>query len=235
MAGRFVWIIIAVLLGAAFFGILKSLELLRENERLSHSVAFLTSELEGAKKEIAGVKSDLSQSRMINAQLEDDAAELKGKLAKTESKLAQFQEYAVILRKKYGEVLVMTKSLDETNRQMSGQLLRLNLENQEFRVKFSSEKGLKEAIRELKQQKRKTKARPQRTPASKKKILILPSFSKQKIESVKPGNQGFLVKDGRSTIESLVDIRVEPVSFAIVPDMPEAGEVGVRRVEEEQE
>lgn len=211
MSGRLVLVVIAILVGTSLFGIYKSLELLSENSRLGHSVSFLTTELEGAKNELKAVRSDLSESRMINAQLEDDAADLKGKLTKAQTRLAKFEEYAILLRRKYGEVLVKAKELDEANRRMGERSLRLNLENEGFRMKFSSEKGLKEALRDLRRQKRASKKRP---PAPKKKFLVSPPVLEVRPEPVaapEAGNQGFLVKDGRSTIEQLVDIRVESV------------------------
>ncbi len=204
-------IVITVLLGAASFGLYKSLELLGENARLSRSVSFLTSELEGTRSELKETKSKLSESSLVNSQLENDLAEIKGKFAKVQDKLSQYHQYTALLRGKYSRVLELAKTMDDQNRQMSEQLMRLTLVNQEMLFKLSSEKGLKDAIRDLRGQTRKRKVVGQRPrPVAPKKTTALtqvqPPASAPEPAS---GNQGFLVKDGRSTLESLVDIRVE--------------------------
>lgn len=214
MHGRLIGIVIAALTGAALFGIFKSLEFFKENARLSHSVAFLTSELEGARTEFNEAKSQLTESRMVIAQLEDDAQALKNKLVKSSSRIAQFEAYTDLLRKKYAASLEIAHRLDENNRQLNDRLLRVNLENQEYRMKLSSEKGLREALRELKKPPVKT-VKTKRGKVQKKGYLTLPSgtTSANRSEALpSAGNQGFLLKDGRSTIEKLVDIRVEAVS-----------------------
>jgi uncharacterized membrane-anchored protein YhcB (DUF1043 family) len=220
MKNSILWAIIAILLGIALFGFLKSLELATRNVVLTNSLGVLKTKLDKTQVSLDSAKQALSESYL-------KSAELEGRLAVMDKKLNQ---QARDIKGYLGKISDMSVKLQYTaranaslyaeNKGITNQLLRTRLESQEMRTKLSSITELKKAIKELKvkirQEKKSRKIQPaiQKKAVQEKKVLMLPA-QEEIMEQPFEGNAGFLIKDGKSTFEGLVDIRVVPAEPVI--------------------
>jgi hypothetical protein len=216
------WVLLAFLLGVSFFGMYKSLQLLKKNVDLNQS-------LNGAKLELAETQISLKQtedhlreSDIRNAELKKDVQTVTVRLAKAEEGLFTYQKKLEQLNVKFREVAESNASLEAQNSQARDQLIRVEFENGEMKNKLSSVVELKRAIKDLRIKARKEKQRassgtsffwfqaPRPAKAGKKAIEkpVEKPIIKKPLEL--EGNGGFLVKDGFSTFQKMIDIHVLP-------------------------
>jgi len=198
--------LILFLAGGAAFGVYKSLDLLDKNADLGYSLALVNVRIEEMRLAVDEVQVQLEESGVVNEQLSNELVHLKRSLAEKEDKIGQYHRYALLLKKKMGDVDKVNEVLAKDSREVRELLMRVRLENRELRQKMSSVKELKLAIQELKRRpqpvRRRAAPRTQRPPASGRGPLPDPA--------IVMGNEGFLVRDGASTFSALVDIQVRP-------------------------
>jgi predicted RNase H-like nuclease (RuvC/YqgF family) len=208
MKSPVLWVIIALLVGISVFGILKSLELTARNVALSHSVTQLKSELDITQTALKASRQALGDSYLTNAELE-------GRIAKMDARL---NEQAMNIKGYLAKISAMSQKLQETAQanvmlsasrtETANQLMRERFMAREMRMKLSSITELKKAIKELRVSlKRSPRAKP---AAVRKKRMLELSEPKEIVDEPLKGNAGFVVKDGKSTFEGLVDICVVP-------------------------
>lgn len=207
--------IIAFLLGISIFGLYKSLELLKKNISLTSSIGELDKELTVVSASLKETKDSLGESQQRNARLEDDINSLGVNLSNTEKEVQKQQRNASILFEKLNEATDANDALVARNEEMEDAFIRMSFENSELKKKFSSVSELKKAIRELKVAA--AKAKKGRLAEKQKKQVPRSAKAKAKVktkdasEAQSPGNRGFVVKDGQSTFQGIVNIEVLPV------------------------
>ena len=206
MRSSVLWVVIAFLLGASLFGIYKSLELLKKNGDLSRTVEGLKLSLVTTQAFLNETKESLRESQINNAKLEGEMNDLNSKLAEKEKAVQEYRRNISELSRKLAEAAEVNESLAVKNKEAGDQLIRLEFENGEMKKKLSSVQELRKAIKELKIKMREAKKNKRPAHAEKKQVLTLP---KEITEAVLRGNQGYFVKDGKSTFEA-VDIKVLP-------------------------
>ena len=206
------WGIVAVLAGVVLFGVAVTLMLLKKQAELSASIAELSKELQDTQVSLKKAEDRIQEDSLAKAQLEEDLEDFKFKLSKAEKKLDQFREYARYIRNKMDNATEINEALASRNRDINERLVRMELENQELRLRFRDPAFLRQTLRELRSEKRKPQqkpavpVRPSRSPILKKTVTktVLPA------ERPAEANEGYLIRDGQSTIMGLVDIRVMP-------------------------
>lgn len=204
------WAIIAFLVGISVFGIFKSLELTFRNVVLGRSVTQLKSELDTAQVALKASRQALGESYFNNAELEDRLAQMDTKLNKQAENINGYLAKISLMSEKLQETAKANVVLYASHTEIANQLMREKLDAGEMRKKLSSITELKKAIKELKARLRRSRrADPVAVVVKKKNMPEFPE-SKEIVGEPFKGNAGFLVKDGKSTFEGLVDIRVVP-------------------------
>ncbi|MDD5138619.1 MAG: hypothetical protein PHG72_07330 [Candidatus Omnitrophica bacterium] len=222
---------IALLAGFSVFGLYQSLTLMRKNSFLLEQVGRIQIELSATQLGLNQTKTLLNETYQKNAQLENEAVLLNSRLARAKKELGEQKNKINTL----GNVIQQARRVNEflvaRNQEMSEQYVRASFENQEMKKTLSSVPELKKTIAAL----RKKPARPAVAKNKQVRKKSVPAKAerpkkKAKAKSPKPvapqpvvpadqaldGNEGFVVKDGESTLLDRVDIRVTPV--------PEKGE-----------
>ncbi|MFH0877251.1 MAG: hypothetical protein V1863_03400 [Candidatus Omnitrophota bacterium] len=213
MKKSFFLLVLGVLVGAAIFGFVKSIELWKKNLDLSQETDVLNVKLAATQIALKENQKQISARDSQNVQLTDEIEVLESRLAK---KIREAQEYIknnAELSAKLGEASVVNTALTQENKVVGNHLMRLALENSDMKRMLSSVQELKEAIRELKIKQSK---RSEQQPVSAKKptlpqILEVPDIGQEATIKDSKGNRGFLVKDGETTFVEFVDIRVTSV------------------------
>lgn len=212
------------------FGAVSTYLLLKKQAELNRSIVSLSKELQDNKEALSQATDQINEGNLLRVQLQDELEGYKSKLSKAEKKLDQFREYARLIRTRMDNAAEMNEALASRNRDINSKLIRAELENQELRQKFEDPTFLKQALRELGAGQKKTPVRPApknqpaRKPVVKKKavtrtfqrVLMLPQ-DQRRVLPAQPqpaapvdGNAGFMVRDGQSTVQGVVDIRVLP-------------------------
>ena len=235
MKTKNLWIIIALLAGVSAFGIYKSLDMLKKNNDLEYTVKGLQGELEQTTQQ-------LSKSEIKNSQLEADLNGLRIKLGKAEEELKSNQERIAFLGEEIKENKQVNTFLMARNNEMSDQYIRMEFENSEMRKTLASIDALKKAIADLRKRPRSKTINKKSEPQKIKKVTVKRQAIKKQPEEKKiakqeviveeialkavsqelppdislNGNRGFVIKDGQSTLQDLVDIKVVPVEANVV-------------------
>ncbi|MFH0940736.1 MAG: hypothetical protein V1840_02645 [Candidatus Omnitrophota bacterium] len=198
--------IFAFFLGIALFGIFKSVTLFKRNLGLTHKLGLLTMDLDIAQTSLNKTKTALSDSYMKSAELEGNLNDIETKFSKKEKEAEELLNTINKLSQELKEASDFNEDLSEANKELRDRSLRIELENSEIKNKLSSIQELKLAIKELKIKMRMEKQRKPKQPGPPVKNLFKPV-----VLSPTEGNMGFFIKDGRSTFDEIVDIRVVPV------------------------
>ncbi len=198
--------IIALFLGIALFGIFKSFTLFKRNLGLTHKVGLLTMDLDTVQASLKNTKAALSDSYMKSAELEGSLKNIETKLSKREKEAKELLDTINKLSDELKEASDSIENLSGANKELRDRSLRVELENSEIKMKFSSIHELKLAIKELKIKMRMEKQREPKQPGPRVKNLLKPV-----VLSPTEGNMGFFIKDGRSTFDGIVNIEVVPV------------------------
>mgnify|MGYP001427327861 CR=1 FL=1 len=207
MKTSILWVIVALLIGISVFGILKSLELTTRSVILGRSVTQLKSELDIAQVALKASRQALGDSYLNNAELEGRLAKMDAKLNEQAMNIKGYLVKISLMSEKLQGTAQANVVLSASHTEIANQLMREKLGVQEMRKKLASITELKKAIMELKKSLgRSEKVRPDAV-AKKKRMLGFPG-AKEIVDEPLKGNAGFLVKDGKSTFEGLVDIRV---------------------------
>jgi hypothetical protein len=224
------WAIIALLLGVVLFGAITTYFLLKKQAELSASIDKLDKELQDSQTALSKANDQIDEGNLLKSQLQEELQGYKSKLTLAEKKLDQYREYARLIRDKMNNAAEMNEALAGRNREINNKLVRSELENQELRQKFDDPAFLKQALKELNARDKKaprapaSKKQPARKPVRKKpaaknvprKILKLPQDERTLLPVATPaeGNEGFVIRDGKSTFSGLVDIQVLPAEPA---------------------
>jgi septal ring factor EnvC (AmiA/AmiB activator) len=211
--------IIAFLLGIALFGIFKSLALFKRNLDFTHKVGLLTMDLDTAQTSLKNTRAALSDSYMKSAELEGNIKDLETKFSKKEKEAKGLIDTINRLSQELKEASDSNENLSGANKELRDRSLRIELENSELKMKFSSIHELKLAIKELKIRMRMEKQHKPKQPATRVKNLFKPAQPAEHVVLKAPlsdnketeGNMGFFIKDGKSTFDGIVNIEVMPV------------------------
>jgi len=202
-----VWIALALVLGVAFFGIYKSMELLKQNTALSQSLNDVKVELAGTEIALSQTKDLLRRSDARNVELIKDVETATTKLSKIEEGFFVYQKRLDRLSNKLKVATKTNTALGIKNIETLDRLMRAEFENSEMKKTLSSVVELKRAIRELKKKPSKEKSL---APSGKPFIWFWNVPPVKAAEKPLEGNKGFFVKDGESTFKKVVTINVLP-------------------------
>jgi hypothetical protein len=226
----FLGLISALLVGVSTFGVYKSVDLSRKNGELEVS-------LKNAQEELSITKKSLSENRAARIQMEEDLNVMQIKMDQKEKEAKDHLRQIAELTKKTGEVEQTDAAMASIYNAMSDQIMRLEFENAEMRRKLSSVHELKKAIKNAQIQRHKVIVRSKKAVVKKeikqRKVLKKPSrmslFQPTIAPAVIPApvtneiapqketrNEGYLIRDGKSTFEGVVEINVTPAEANVL-------------------
>lgn len=175
-----------LLLGVTVFSMVKYASELQARYRLQDDLVLAHGQITVLAQEKQNLLQDLKKEKELKEQLELKNAKLKGCLRAGKDRITRlFQDNAKI-QNNLEDSGFRLSILKAENRALIDSHKRIYMENEEFKLKLSSVVELKKAIKELKAKKR------------------------RKPDSEAEGNQGFLLKGGRSTALEKVKIEVIP-------------------------
>ncbi len=212
MKNAHIWAIIAILLGFSAFGIFKSVELSVRNAGLNKSMRALERELVLSQKSLAATRNVLGESYLKNAELEGRLIAMDAKVAVQARDIKAHIAKINALSSKLQETARANAFFSARNKEIAHELLTEKLDADEMRRKLSSVVELKKAIKELRV-KVKSAIKSERAEA-KKAIVAQPerkeplNFEPQKPLEPVEGNEGYVIKEGRSTYAGWVDVSV---------------------------
>jgi chromosome segregation ATPase len=196
-------IIIAVLAGITIFCVYKYVASVRENNSLSANIHQLNVDVQALEDEKSGLTKDLDREKEINSALNQDITGLKDNLAQSKEKMAQLeadfqasQKTVEDLNSEFSLVKAENTALRDQVQGLQLDISQAKVEREQMQQRLSSIAELKKAIKELRQKTRLAKKQVQNRIKIKEKIL---------------GNEGFLVKNGKSSIPGTIKIKVEPL------------------------
>ena len=192
IAGILTFFIIAFLVGAAIFCVLKYIFYLKEeNWDLENDKQALTEILKKEREleekliqEKAAVKADLQASQE--------------RLAKLATDFQQVQNFVEQLNSENTALKTENDNLKDEQYSLNNKLIQMTQENDSFKARLGSLVELKKAIRELKQKMR------SKTHGEIKE--------KTQPERIREGNRGYLIKSGKTTYPSKAKIEVNLVT-----------------------
>ena len=196
--------IIALLAGVTIFSVYRYIVSLKENNSLSSNIRQLNSDVKALEDEKNDLESNLGREKEISRVLTQDITALKDTLTQSKDKLVQLETDFQVSQKTIEELSSEFSLVKAENTALRDQIQGLELdisqakvEKEQLQIRLSSIGELKKTIKELRQKTRLVKKQVQQRIAAKEKIVL--------------GNNGFLVKNGRSTLIGTVKIEVEPL------------------------
>lgn len=212
MKNTHIWAIVAILLGFSAFGIFKSVELSVRNAGLNKSMRALERELVLTQKSLATTRNVLGESYLKNAELEGRLIAMDAKVAVQARDIKAHIAKINALSSKLQETARANAFFSARNKEIAHELLAEKLDADEMRRKLSSVVELKKAIKELRV---KVKSAIKSERAEAKKAIVAQPERKEILESepqklLEPveGNEGYIIKEGRSTYTGWVDVSV---------------------------
>jgi uncharacterized protein (DUF3084 family) len=197
-------IIIAVLAGVTAFSVYKYIVSVNENNILAVNIRQLNEDVRGLENEKNGLTKDLEREKEINTALTQDNAGLKENLTQNMVQLTQleadFQASRKVLENLNSEFSLVKAENSALRDQVQGlqmEISQAKVDKEEMQLRLSSIEELKKAIKELRQKARQVKRHVDQRIVAKEKIAA--------------GNNGFLVKDGKSMLIGTIKIEVEPL------------------------
>jgi len=206
------WVFVALLLGMSLFGFYKAWELQNKNTILSKEVS-------GLKIDLIATHKDLKQTKIKNEGLEENLNVLGTKFARAKQEIEKNKKSIVFLSEGLKDAKEINDFLAMQSHGIAEQAVRLKFENDEMKKTLSSVSELKKAIAKLRNKPKAKNERINRRPAPKKqkagkknvKLPVAPKPSDVALE----GNQGFVVKDGKTTLIENVAIKVVPAEVNV--------------------
>jgi chromosome segregation ATPase len=196
-------IIIAVLAGITVFCAYKYVASVMENNSLSANIRQLNIDVQALEDEKSGLAKDLNREKEINIALNQDVAVLKDNLTQSKERMAELeadfqasQQTIENLDSEFSLVKAENTALRDQVQGLQLDISQAKVEREQMQQKLSSIAELKKAIKDLRQKTRLAKKQIQNRIKIKEKIL---------------GNDGFLVKNGKSTVPGIIKIKVEPL------------------------
>ncbi len=174
-----------LLLGIAVFSMVRYVSELKARFRLQDSLTQAQSDVAVLTQEKQNLLQELGKEKKLNEQLAAKNLKLKAYSKASQVRMTRLFRDSSKTQNEFEDKNAKFAILKAENRALIDSHKRSYIENEQFRSKLSSVVELKKAIRELR------KKRP-KAPG-----LVI------------GGNQGFLIKDGRSTLEK-IKIEVVP-------------------------
>jgi len=221
--------VLALLVGASTFGVYKSVDLFQKNGELQATLG-------KTEEELSFTKKSLSANRAARIQLEEDLNAMQIKMDQKEKEAKDHLRQIAELTKKTQEAEQADAAMSSIYSAMSDQIMRLEFENAEMQRKLSSVHELKKAIKDVKVQSHKAAVRSKKVVGKKvikrREVLkqsprvslpeptiapvVLPAPGPQTSSQKETRNEGYLIKDGKSTFEGVVEINVTPAEANVL-------------------
>ena len=182
--------LIALVVTVTLFSAVKYNQAIKEKQQLLKEVDLIRNKLSILENERKDLIQDLSH--FVKSEREDliqGVYQLNSKLVEAKKTIKQLQLTIALLEEE-------KSILDQEVGTLRNKNLSLEFKNQNLEARLNSLKELKKAIRDIK-----------------RKMSLVKRQIKKRIDGVAigEGNQGYLVKDGKSTFEKRVKIRVIPI------------------------
>jgi hypothetical protein len=189
-----------LLLGVAIFSMARYVVELKARLRLQDSLAQSQSEAAVLTQEKQNLLQELGKEKTLNDQLAAKNVNLKAYLKASKDRLTRLFRENSQNQNQLEDINIKFAVLKAENRALIDIHKRIYVENEQFKFKLGSVVELKKAIKDLKTKKR--------------KVLGLET----------EGNQGYLIKDGRST-SGKIKIEVIPASYKSLRDSTGAAKI----------
>jgi len=174
-----------LLIGVTAFSMIRYVSELKERFRLQDSLIQTQSEVAVLAQEKQNLLQELGKEKELNVQLTAKNVKLKAYSRASKVRIARLFRDNSKTQDELEEINTKFAILKAENKALITSHKRSYIENEQYRLKLNSVVELKKAIRELK--------------TKRSRVLGLES----------EGNQGFLIRDGRSTLEK-IKIEVVP-------------------------
>jgi hypothetical protein len=184
---------LVLLLGIAVFSMVRYISELKARFRLQDSLTQAQGDIAVLTQEKQNLLQELGKEKELNGQLAEKNVKLKAYSKASKIRLLRLFRDNSKTQIELENVNAKFAILKAENRALIDSHKRNYIENEQFKLKLSSVVELKKAIRELKTKR--------------------PKASVSAIE----GNQGFLIRNGRSTLEK-IKIEVIPASYKPLRD-----------------
>ena len=182
-----------LLLGITAFSMIRYVSELKARFRLQDSLIQAQGDVTVLTQERQNLLQELGKEKKLNEQLAAKNVKLKAYSKASKVRMARFFRDNSRTQNEFENINDKFAILKAENRALIGRYKRSYIENEQFKLKLSSVVELKKAIRELRTKK--------------------PKASGLAME----GNQGFLIRNGRSTLEK-IKIEVIPASYKSLQD-----------------
>ena len=186
-------LVLVLLLGIAVFSMVRYVSELKARFRLQESLIQAQSEAASLSQEKQNLLRELKKEKEFTEQLTAKNVKLKAYSRASKVRLTSLFRDNSKTQNKLEDINTKFAILKAENKALIDSHKRNYLENEQYKLKMNSMVELKKAIRELKVRKAKS--------------------SNLEIE----GNQGFLLRNGRSTLEK-IKIEVVPASYKSMRD-----------------
>ena len=177
-----------LLLGIAVFSMVRYVSELKVRFRLQDSLTQAQGDVATLTQQRQNLLQELGKEKELNGQLADKNVKLRAYSKASKIRMMRLFRDKSKIQNEFEETSVKFAILKAENRALIDSHKRSYIENEQFKLKLSSVIELKKAIREL------------RIKGSKPSGLAM------------KGNQGFLIRNGRSTLEK-IKIEVTPASY----------------------
>jgi chromosome segregation ATPase len=195
-------VLIAFLTGITIFSGFKYFSALKAKYDLMANLNQLNSQVAALENEKQSLMQDLDKEKELQKILSQENLQLKGDLKLNNDRLSQLnvefraaQKLAEELNSQIFAVKAENVALRDQIEGLSLELTQAVQDKEKLKARLGSIKELKKAIEELRQKIR----------LAKKDLKI-----RREAESIIIGNQGYLIKNGKSTYPSKVRIEVQP-------------------------
>ncbi len=188
-------LVFILLLGITAFSMVRYVSELKARFRLQESLAQVEGKVGVLTQEKQNLLQELEKEKEFNQKLAAKNANLKVYLKASNDRVRRLFRGNSKAKDELEEISAKFAVLKAENRALIDSRKRSYLENEQFKLKLGSVAELKKAIRELRANK-----------------SIGPDLETK-------GNQGFLIRDGRSTLEK-IKIEVIPAPYKSLEDYP---------------
>jgi uncharacterized protein (DUF3084 family) len=182
-------IALILLLGITAFSMVRYVSELKARFRLQDSLTQAQGEVAVLTQEKQNLLQELGKEKESNQQLSARNVKLKAHAKAGKVKMTRLFQDNFRIQNKLEDVSAKFAVLKAENRALIDSRKRVYLQNEEFKVKLSSIVELRKVIRELKK--------------------IKHNVFDWSLE----GNQGYLIKDGQSTLKKKIKIEIVPASY----------------------
>jgi len=191
-------ILIVLLAGTTIFSVFKYALSFKEKYVLLNTLNQLKEEVAALEDDKQALKEKLGEEKELNTKLDREILEIKEYLKASKKRLAKlFADYGQTqktiedLNSKFSILKAENTALRDEKERLNSQLTQISEENKSLKLKLDSIAELKKRIKELKRQVH--------------RITVI-----TKVGKIIEGNQGFLIKDGKSTYPARAKIEVIP-------------------------